>query len=270
MKPSLNRTLSAVSMLAACLVAPITRGSVTSCYGSARGVLPEDTGCWTYITTGDVRAPIAQEGKLALGPTSASSLAYWMRTLPSLSFDSVALIYANLKVDSSDFYANFPFQRSGYSLFLSDNQGRWAMLGISADRLLLQTADQNWGDQTYLINTTDQYHYFGLAISGDSVDVFMDGDTLMSGNVGTGASGIATAGFGDQSLLAGSLTHLDEITVEANITCDPADFNCDEVVDGADLGLLLAAWDTPDCVADLNFDGTVNGADLGLLLADWG
>ncbi len=53
-----------------------------------------------------------------------------------------------------------------------------------------------------------------------------------------------------------------------------ADINLDGVVDGADLGLLLAAWGTcPDaasCVADLNGSGTVDGADLGLLLANWG
>lgn len=49
----------------------------------------------------------------------------------------------------------------------------------------------------------------------------------------------------------------------------PGDLNGDAVVDGADLGLLLAAWDTPDAAADLNADGVVDGADLGLLLSFW-
>jgi len=48
----------------------------------------------------------------------------------------------------------------------------------------------------------------------------------------------------------------------------PADINGDGIVDGADLGALLASWGTP--VNDLNGDGTVNGADLGILLSDWG
>ncbi len=47
------------------------------------------------------------------------------------------------------------------------------------------------------------------------------------------------------------------------------DLNGDHSVDGADLGLLLAAWDSADPDADLNDDGTVDGADLGLLLANW-
>ncbi len=47
------------------------------------------------------------------------------------------------------------------------------------------------------------------------------------------------------------------------------DLNEDGAVNGADLGLLLAAWESDDSVADLNGDGIVDGADLGLLLAAW-
>ncbi len=45
------------------------------------------------------------------------------------------------------------------------------------------------------------------------------------------------------------------------------DLDGDGVVNGADLGLLLAAWGSPG--ADLDGDGTTDGADLGLLLSNW-
>jgi len=48
-----------------------------------------------------------------------------------------------------------------------------------------------------------------------------------------------------------------------------ADLNCDGVVNGADLGILLSAWGTDALLPDLNNDGVVNGADLGLLLTAW-
>ncbi len=52
--------------------------------------------------------------------------------------------------------------------------------------------------------------------------------------------------------------------------CD-ADLDANEVVDGADLGLLLNQWgNNVDGPADLNQDGVVDGADLGLMLASWG
>lgn len=46
-----------------------------------------------------------------------------------------------------------------------------------------------------------------------------------------------------------------------------ADLDCDGVVSGADLGILLSAWGTSS--ADLNGDAMTDGADLGLLLGDW-
>lgn len=48
-----------------------------------------------------------------------------------------------------------------------------------------------------------------------------------------------------------------------------ADLNGDGLVNGADLGILLAAWGTNNTAADLNGDGFVGGADLGLLLSEW-
>jgi hypothetical protein len=53
----------------------------------------------------------------------------------------------------------------------------------------------------------------------------------------------------------------------------PADLNVDGVVNGDDLGILLAGWGqctSSNCIADLNDDGVVNGDDLGILLGAWG
>lgn len=54
-------------------------------------------------------------------------------------------------------------------------------------------------------------------------------------------------------------------------SCCAADFNCDGVVNGADLGQLVASWGAcGGCDADLNNDGQVSGADLGEFLGKWG
>lgn len=60
------------------------------------------------------------------------------------------------------------------------------------------------------------------------------------------------------------------------LSCCPADFNNDGVINGADLGILLGSWgsivSTNPCQhsPDLDGDGAVNGADLGILLGSWG
>lgn len=46
----------------------------------------------------------------------------------------------------------------------------------------------------------------------------------------------------------------------------PLDLNGDGVIDGADLGLMLANWGGTG-IGDVDCDG--DGADLGLLLAGW-
>ena len=58
-----------------------------------------------------------------------------------------------------------------------------------------------------------------------------------------------------------------EVTV---CTPCPAEINGDGSVDGADLGMLLAAWGSADSASDLDGNGSVGGADLGMLLAAWG
>jgi CxxC motif-containing protein (DUF1111 family) len=73
-----------------------------------------------------------------------------------------------------------------------------------------------------------------------------------------------------QDLLTGT-------SIDANLDgvpdeCVPCrgDLNSDRIVNGADLGSLLAVWGQSDVPGDLNLDGIVNGADLGAMLAAWG
>jgi hypothetical protein len=48
-----------------------------------------------------------------------------------------------------------------------------------------------------------------------------------------------------------------------------ADINVDGIVNGADLALVLAGWETDDPFADINADQLVDGADLALVLVNW-
>jgi hypothetical protein len=68
---------------------------------------------------------------------------------------------------------------------------------------------------------------------------------------------------------------LDDVSIipePAIPTCADADLLLDRVVNGADLGILLAQWgpNTQYTISDINRDGVVDGIDLGLLLALWG
>jgi len=57
--------------------------------------------------------------------------------------------------------------------------------------------------------------------------------------------------------------------------CRVGDLDCNGIINGADLGLLLAAWGacpggTTPCPGDLDHNGIVDGGDLGTVLSNWG
>ena len=57
---------------------------------------------------------------------------------------------------------------------------------------------------------------------------------------------------------------------DADRIFDKIDINNDGVVNGGDLGALLAEWEcSGSCAADVNGDGLVDGGDLGHILAAW-
>jgi probable HAF family extracellular repeat protein len=122
----------------------------------------------------------------------------------------------------------------------------------------------------------------GGQVVGEAVGSFVQTGFLYSGGVmqdlemmlaeGAGWEILSANDINDEGVIAGSGLHdgLERgfLLVPQGSDCGP-DLNCDGSVDGSDLGLLLAAWESAAATADLNADGVVNGADLGVLLAAW-
>jgi 1,4-alpha-glucan branching enzyme len=86
-----------------------------------------------------------------------------------------------------------------------------------------------------------------------------------------GAFDINADGFGYDGLSHSGNFRLGPYSVVIYSQSPPSrfDLNGDFVVNGADLGTLLAQWGSAGS-ADFDGNGTVNGADLGQLLAAWG
>lgn len=126
-----------------------------------------------------------------------------------------------------------------------------------------------------LINTSPDkdlvQFYSGPGGTGTLLFAFNDQEGLPTNfNVDRFVGGIADDGVTIGSFVVSNQSgdlELDEL-IFAVANC-PADLDGDGSVNGADLGLLLAAWAQPS-PGDLDFNGTVDGADLGLLLAAWG
>ncbi len=74
-------------------------------------------------------------------------------------------------------------------------------------------------------------------------------------------------GYVKELLLGGGQHMIDCIEAEDIIAFLPGDLNGDNVVNGADMGILLAAWGPSQ--GDVDGDGDTDGGDLGALLANW-
>jgi len=72
------------------------------------------------------------------------------------------------------------------------------------------------------------------------------------------------------ALVTQSFTAVQGTTCTYTPPCAPADINCDGLVNGADLAVLLGTWGPcQGCPADFTGDGVVSGADLAFLLGNW-
>lgn len=102
-------------------------------------------------------------------------------------------------------------------------------------------------DETDALISTAPFTFIGGGMSGP-VDIAVDpidGSLVVLTHVGTNGGGLQR------------IRHLGP------------DLNDDGIVNGADLGLMLAMWGAAGSGADLDGNGTVDGVDLGLLLGAW-
>lgn len=61
------------------------------------------------------------------------------------------------------------------------------------------------------------------------------------------------------------------VAMAGDILCNhPSDLNCDQIVDGQDLAIVLGSWGESGNVNDLDGDCSVGGSDLAMVLGSWG
>ncbi len=91
-------------------------------------------------------------------------------------------------------------------------------------------------------------------------------------NIQTGGGGISFENSLYDNILVGVLADAGPCGPQGPGTSVPGDFNCDGIVDVADLGIVGANFNTTEVTyvdGDANLDGGVDVADLGILGANW-
>lgn len=115
-----------------------------------------------------------------------------------------------------------------------------------------------------------------LTVSGVAAEAILgwrkDG-TPLDGVTGTSlvipAVGMAEAGVYTVDVVGGAGVCGGDSTAAARVFVCAADFNCDGGVDGDDVSVFFAQWETGESAADINADGGIDGADIGGFFASW-
>jgi len=149
-----------------------------------------------------------------------------------------------------------------------------------------------WYDNTSA-NNTEYDDLFIVDVSGNSggswttVATISNGDSAQTGwttlqftvgdfvTVGSGFQIRFTASDSDPgSVVEAGVDNfkIGRFVCEDGPSCDlVGDLNCDQVVNGQDLAVVLATWGCtgPDCAGDLNGDNKVDGQDVATVLGSW-
>lgn len=156
---------------------------------------------------------------------------------------------------------------------VADTNGPFAQFTLS------DPAINNLGDVAFIANLDAGGK--GIFIGPDPATdtVIQIGDPLFGSTLTGLASSIGPRAINDRGDI--TFTYILEngqmgvaVAVADGPPANPADFNRDGIVDGADLAILLGAWgscvDCDNCPADLDGNCDVDGADLAILLGNWG
>jgi hypothetical protein len=193
------------------------------------------------IVAGTV-TPGTATGSGSTGSGLAGATATLDGTIDDMGFQSVLRLLGTAEAS----------QPSGYPGFANISV-QTAGLDFSPDPLVVSLGETSY----FRIRNAGGVNVTFTPVTGAVV-----GNTLAAGTYKISFSMFAFVGEGQTS----SATSLDW-TLQVS-TSPLADYNVDGIVNGADLGTLLAGWGT--AAADLDGDGTTNGSDLGILLAAWG
>ena len=149
-----------------------------------------------------------------------------------------------------------------------DNSGpvSFSLNGLNpCDTVILEFADRRGGERALVTFAGVDTLIDGVP-DGDGSGVFTGVGEVSGSDVYSG-SFTGPDGAGEGNLAAA------KIVIIPGTDCGSClgDLNGDDVVNAADLGLLIGEWGCKGtCPGDLNGDGMVSAADLGLLIGYWG
>ena len=185
--------------------------AATVTYNPGLGTLPEAQGWTKYEGGAVVPAPFVSGGLLHQGPTDTGGHQYWEYNAASYNFSTgTVTVDFRLRITSSSFH---PYPRGGYTVVLSDVNGRMASLYLAGSSVFLGNDPVSGGSAIIPFDTTDGFHDYQLTIGPAGSALSIDSTPIVSLALGGIVFPANQIYFGDGTVLAGSESDLAYFTV---------------------------------------------------------
>lgn len=171
-------------------------------YNPSLGTLPQAQG-WTF--EGSYNAPMSVgSGQLNYGPTTVGGTTYWgHEPVNTTRFaDGTVFIEAEIRLTGADFGNFSGYRRAGFTLFLSDDDGRWIIADMGDQRISLGNDDTRLSDPVAAFDLTSAFHLVRLEAGPTGGRLLVDGIERLTLPLGGGRSGGAAGSFGEMTVLA--------------------------------------------------------------------
>lgn len=197
----MHRLIAVSATFASCAMASPALASVLT-YQPGLGTLPQAQG-WTY--GGSYNAPASVSGgQLTYGPTTVGGTTFWEHepTTPITFATQTVFIEATIRLTGSDFGNFSGFRRAGFSLYLSDDAGRWIIADLGSSNISLGNDNNRTGDPAMAMDLATNFRTVRLEAGPSGARLLVDGTQMLTLALGTGAAASASGWWGDGTILA--------------------------------------------------------------------
>ncbi|MFO0831765.1 MAG: hypothetical protein U0637_07955 [Phycisphaerales bacterium] len=199
---------------AAGFAASLSQGAIIR-YDASQGTLPTDQG---FSYTGSVGAPQDTSGvTLVHGPISVSDMSAWQKQFPAGTMNFATSTWSatmTVRLTGSDFGNASGMRRAGYSIFLSDDAGRWVIADLGSSMIGLRNDAVGTSDPSVSANLSGAFRTVTLEAGPSGARLFLDGALQTTLALGTGQTVRNTVFWGDGANTAGvALAEVHDLTL---------------------------------------------------------
>lgn len=242
------RTLALVAALGvAGALQPVAAAVVT--WYAAGGQTPDvAVPQWDLVDNANPENPVLSGGMLSLGGTAMPEQMYYTMAAANTDFSAGPTYWleARLRVNTQSLTSGW--WRAPVSMGIGFAGGGFAVFELRRDYVYLRNGDNSVGAFNNLVDTDSDFHLWRMEVLGSTVgsivNVYQNGNLVLSDNSVYNTGGSSTVFWGDASIIAGGSSDWTYVSTNlARITSpDPTPVSSPGTMALASLAMLAAAW----------------------------